>query len=179
MQAKEHFCAVVEEAGGLVKQLSYLTGPGLHPKLPTGQAYVCLSKEEYGEIQDGIQEGRVFRVQGPQRNVPRGHGTDAQVFGREAPEKEVQKRLTSPPTWKPDGLPPVTFRAFGRELRQLSPGSVVLTWDSGPLQLAINGEDLECESPLELVLKPGDYRIQVADPRFQPANFHLSVFNPT
>ena len=172
---------MVEVEGGLVKQLSYNPGKVLHAPLNLDQTHFCLERSEYEEIQDGLQKGLVFRVQkrreegGVPRNVE-----NVQAFGRKnAQEKEVTSpRLQAAPFWLPHGFPPVTFRAFGKELRQLEPGVLTLVWESGPLLLSINGESLLVESPLEVGLVPGDYLFKVEDPAFQPSTFHLSVFFP-
>ncbi len=200
---KEHFCAVVEGGSGLCKQITYQAGKGTHPLLAEGLIYFCLTKEGYLRGKEIIDQGKIFFFSGASQDPPEPEGVHEPPSGAgpkraafssnpqgyslstfqtntEAPRSQEKiAELRVPPLWTPEGLPPVSFQGFGRELREIDPGPVMLSWEGEPVRLSVNGTELFVRSPLELNFEePGSYVLTVLGENFQPSSYYIEVRFP-
>ena len=103
----------------------------------------------------------------------------------EAPEHwfdRSTRRFERRRDWQPTGLPPVTERVAGEDLRLIpDPGALRLDWPDPPgaIRLRINGEEYLAERPFDLELPArGRYVVEVTDARFRSSVHVIEVREP-
>ena len=157
---RERRLALVD-ADGVVRQITHIVGPAVSlpeigvPSDPT-HSLEELDEPTYRTLRDDADS-----------DAPRGH-----LFDR------VQRKFRRRPVWEPTGLPPPTRMVGALELwRFTAPASVTFTWSGLPsLNVRVNQEEHEIDSPFTLEMNaPGQYELEVIDPRVAPAFYRFVV----
>jgi hypothetical protein len=121
---------------------------------------------------------RIERVRLARSDHERLHGEFQKLDSRGFIFDRAKRTFAERPEWKPQGIAaPATVVGATEFFRYVAPASVTLTWDSpADLRVRVNNEQHAIASPFTLDMQqPGQYEIEVVDPRVAPALLRFVV----